>query len=100
MGAWVTRTKSSRPEGPKAGPKGRQLEVGARRAPRLLVLPYSLFVNKSEKNELWVPFYVIWVPFLLKIGSPFLGFLGPLLILAQCTTAAIRKLVRLLEGVG
>merc|ERR1719209_1379070 len=32
------RTKSSRPEGPKAGPKGRYLEVGARRAPRLLVL--------------------------------------------------------------
>ena len=32
------RTKSSRPEGPKAGPKGRKLEVGARRAPRLLVL--------------------------------------------------------------
>ena len=35
------RTKSSRPEGPKAGPKGRQLEVGAQRAPRLLV--YSIF---------------------------------------------------------
>ena len=32
------RTKSSRPEGPKAGPKGRKLEVGARRAPRLLVM--------------------------------------------------------------
>ena len=31
------RTKSARPEGPKAGPKGRKLEVGARRAPRLLV---------------------------------------------------------------
>ena len=31
------RTKSSRPEGPKAGPKSRKLEVGARRAPRLLV---------------------------------------------------------------
>ena len=27
----------SRPEGPKAGPEGRKLEVGARRAPRLLV---------------------------------------------------------------
>ena len=26
------RTKSSRPEGPKAGPKGHRLEVGARRA--------------------------------------------------------------------
>ena len=32
------RTKSSRPEGPKAGPKGRQLEVGARRAPRPQVI--------------------------------------------------------------
>ena len=36
--AW--RTLSSRPEGPKAGPKGRSLEVGARRAPRLLVIKY------------------------------------------------------------
>ena len=34
------RTLSSRPEGPKAGPKGRSLEVGARRAPRLLVIKY------------------------------------------------------------
>ena len=34
------RTKSSRPEGPKAGPKGGNLEVGARRAPRLLVCIY------------------------------------------------------------
>ena len=32
------RTKSSRPEGPKANPKGHQLEDGARRAPKLLVL--------------------------------------------------------------
>ena len=39
------RTKSSRPEGPKAGPKGRHLEVGARRAPRLLV-----FYNWSWNN--------------------------------------------------
>ena len=37
------RTKSSRPEGPKAGPKGRRLEVGARRAPRLLVYIYGLW---------------------------------------------------------
>ena len=36
--AW--RTLSSRPEGPKAGPKDRSLEVGARRAPRLLVNTY------------------------------------------------------------
>ena len=33
--AW--RTLSSRPEGPKAGPKGHSQEVGARRAPKLLV---------------------------------------------------------------
>ena len=31
------RTKSRRPEGPKGGPKDRRLEVGARRAPKLLV---------------------------------------------------------------
>ena len=31
------RTRSMMPEGQKAGPKGRQLEVGAQRAPRLLV---------------------------------------------------------------
>ena len=38
LSAWrARRMKSSRPEGPKAGPKGRKLEVGARRAPRLLV---------------------------------------------------------------
>ena len=33
----VRRTKSRRPEGPKGGPKGHRLEVGARRAPKLLV---------------------------------------------------------------
>ena len=33
--AW--RTKSSKPEGPKASQKGHKLEVGAQRAPRLLV---------------------------------------------------------------
>ena len=32
------RTKSSRPEGPKAGPKGRKLEVGPQRGPRLLYI--------------------------------------------------------------
>ena len=37
--AW--RTLSSRPEGPKGGPKGRKLEVGPRRGPRLLVSLYS-----------------------------------------------------------
>ena len=48
IGAWVIqpeRPKSAKdevkmPEGQKAGPKGRQLEVGAQRAPRLLVSQY------------------------------------------------------------
>ena len=46
------RTKSSRPEGLKAGQKGRKLEVEARRAPRLLVnnilqdLHACLFLSK------------------------------------------------------
>ena len=39
--------KSSRPEGPKAGPKGRQLEVGPRRGPRLLVLNIAQLSNKK-----------------------------------------------------
>ena len=46
IGAWVTwperpkgaKDKVKMPEGQKAGPKGRQLEVGAQRAPRLLVV--------------------------------------------------------------
>ena len=57
----VQRTKSSRPEGLKAGPKGRKLEVRARRAPRLLVEIYyhkthikqthgNLFVTQSRVN--------------------------------------------------
>ena len=42
ISSWVTRperpsTKSSRPEGPKAGPKGRYLEVVATMAPRHVV---------------------------------------------------------------
>ena len=48
----------------------------------LTILTYSLFVNNSEKIELWVPFYVkkgpLLVPFLLKIGSPFYNFWVPL----------------------
>ena len=44
------RTKSSRPEGPKAGPKGHKLEVGARRAPRLLVR-YIFKINKGSRQE-------------------------------------------------
>ena len=53
MGAWVTRPerpkgpKSSRPEGPKAGPKGRQLEVGPRRGPRLLVYVYYCVLSEN-----------------------------------------------------
>ena len=48
------RTKSSRPEGPKAGPKGRYLEVGARRAPRLLVYYiYYLITRLSDYRSIW-----------------------------------------------
>ena len=52
-GRRARRTKSSRPEGPKAGPKGRKLEVGARRAPRLLVHKYFLIdinINRSTSS--------------------------------------------------
>ena len=50
MGAWVTwperpkgaKDKFMMPEGQKAGPKGRQLEVGAQQAPRLLVFDISI----------------------------------------------------------
>ena len=49
--AW--RTLSSRPEGPKAGPKGRSLEVRARRAPRLLVVQYywRMWILLGEFNK-------------------------------------------------
>ena len=43
------RTKSSRPGGPKADPKGRNLEVGARRAPRLLVSNKPLYVFLCDR---------------------------------------------------
>ena len=59
--AW--RTKSSRPKGPKANPKGHQLEVGARRAPKLLV--HDIFVGKC--TFLWTSF--VW----RKIGSKMLN---------------------------
>ena len=49
------RTMSSRPEGPKAGPKGRNLEVGARRAPRLLWFILEPTVIRKFQNE--IPFY-------------------------------------------
>ena len=38
------------PEGQKAGPKGRQLEVGAQRASRLLVL--YIFEKEDTKNDI------------------------------------------------
>ena len=41
---------SSRTEGPKAGPKGRNLEVGAWRAPRLLVNTYC----RKERHQLQI----------------------------------------------
>ena len=69
------RTKSSRPEGQKAGLKGRQLEVGAQRAPRLLVFyiffiffkfSYFLFIFFSFYAVLWVvPVNVTWEQLLL-----------------------------------
>ena len=55
--AW--RTLSSKPEGPKAGQKGRTLEVGARRAPRLLVfnIPWTKMMfqcfNRSSMLGSW-----------------------------------------------
>ena len=48
------RTLSSRPEGPKAGQKGRNLEVGARRAPRLLVMYISCFVANTYSGTLHI----------------------------------------------
>ena len=50
--AWVTwperpkgaKDKIKMPEGQKAGPKGRQLEVGAQRAPTLLVIDIAAFL--------------------------------------------------------
>ena len=50
------RKISSRPEGPKAGPKGRKLEVRARRAPRLLVVLYGVTVtNWPSEGSCHVP---------------------------------------------
>ena len=50
------RTKSRMPEGQKAGPKGRQLEVGAQRAPRLLVcyIFEKVMVRGPQKQCSWV----------------------------------------------
>ena len=52
-------TKSSRPEGPKAGLKGRKLEVGARRAPRLLV-PHICHMQAGLKNYIFLPPPPLW----------------------------------------
>ena len=48
-GLSARRTLSSRPEGPKAGPKGRSLEVGARMAPR----PRAKKLVKHQTAILW-----------------------------------------------
>ena len=50
------KDKSSRPDGPKAGPKGHKLEVGAQPGPRLLVNNKALetmkeFVLKSRAHD-------------------------------------------------
>ena len=57
--AW--RTLSSRPKGPKAGPKCRSLEVGARRAPRLLVkYIWNLLYCWQCKIYICIYTYHIW----------------------------------------
>ena len=60
--AW--RTLSSRPEGPKAGPKGRNLEVGARRAPRFLV------INKNRRKTLQKCWNINIDPVILSVNIP------------------------------
>ena len=76
--AW--RTLSSRPEGPKAGPKGLSLEVGARRAPRLLVVHISWFGIPNKRagshkglfsHGLVHQYALQWDAF--SCGSPFVG---------------------------
>ena len=47
--AW--RTLSSRPKGPKAGPKGRNLEVGAQRAPRLQYVICMIISNVTNSMD-------------------------------------------------
>ena len=41
----ATLRRRRRPEGPKGGPKGLRLEVGAQRAPELLVCEYCHFLT-------------------------------------------------------
>ena len=52
MGAWVTRPECWKHEGQRS-PKGLQLEVGARRAPRLLVWKLSVCNIKENKDFQW-----------------------------------------------
>ena len=49
------RTKSRRPEGPKGGPKGHRLEVGARRAPKLLVIIYRIIIPGNMAMQVVLP---------------------------------------------
>ena len=68
----------------------------------LTILAFSLFVNNSEKIELWVPLmgpllrYLgpLLVPFLLKVGSP----LGPLFRIFgspfDCVTVKKYRIIR------
>ena len=62
------RTKSNRPEGPKAGPKGRSLEVRARRAPRLLV---DRYFQKTMSDPLF-PMEGL-EPLTVKVGPKLIG---------------------------
>ena len=91
------RTKSSRPEGPKAGPKGRYLEVGARRAPRLLVC-CMLAVFLLQTN--WSVFQIIqiigetdWAVYsvqLTECGS-FAGHMTSVVCSEKCYTSLISR---------
>ena len=68
MGAWVTRPE--RPKGAKdevkearrakRGPKGRRLEVGARRAPKLLV-SYKKDISSVNKYNKHDKYYILEV---------------------------------------
>ena len=77
-------TKSSRPEGPKAGPKGQELEVGAQHAPRLLVnyiigvFVYMLALWNSSEI---IPVQFIWGKQKTMGFTPF----GENNMCAQCT---------------
>ena len=61
--AWAPEGREGRSQ---AGPKGRKLEVGAWRAPRLLVV----YILSMEQNEMWPsPYWLvgaIWGDFCLN----------------------------------